>query len=115
MTDETEQTTLQDLFRVMNEMRAEQKELRAEQKDMRSEMNARFDKQDSELSAIRTTVDTLPSFEMVAEIESRQQVIEGDLKAVRSSQNQISGQQRQVMSKIDRAVTRIDRAGIPAE
>jgi len=108
MTNETEQATLQDLFRALN--------------GMRGEMNARFDTvekrldtQDAEIAAIRTTVDTLPPFDMVAGIENRQLAMENDVKDVRRSQNQIAGQQRQVMSKIDRAVQRLDRAGIPAE
>ncbi|MGI9504405.1 MAG: hypothetical protein ACR2RE_15255 [Geminicoccaceae bacterium] len=93
MADETEQNTLQDLFRVINEMRAETragfKEAMADRESIRSEMREGFAKTDvqhgevkGELKAIRDVVDN--------ELASQGQVdaLEGHLKDVQRTLRQ---------------------------
>ena len=113
MADESEQKTLQDLFRVMNDMRGEVRDLRGEVntrfEDLRSEMNTRFDKQDDEIAAIRKVLDedTATSKE-VAAMGDKIAMVQADLTTVKDLARETAGQQRRLQS-------RLDRAHLPAE
>ena len=99
MADETEQTTLQDLFRVMNDMRGDIG-------DLRGEMNARFDEAAAERQAIRDVVDTLASQEDFEELDRKIAVVATDTKATRTDV-------RNLKSEVSRLKTAVKDAGIP--
>ncbi|MGI9488230.1 MAG: hypothetical protein ACR2RF_20600 [Geminicoccaceae bacterium] len=103
MTDETEQKTLQDLFRVMN--------------DMRGEMNARFDSVEGKVDvgfadlngqtqAIREVVDTLASQEDFAELDRKIASVAVDTKATRTDVNNLK-------AEVSRLKSAVKNAGIP--
>ena len=53
MADESEQKTLQDLFRVINDMRGDIGDLRGEMNTRFERVDARFDAQDAKIDAVR--------------------------------------------------------------
>lgn len=123
MTDvDPEKATIGDLFRLMTELRADS----AKQAEWREGVSAKLEKIEGkleghtgELQAIRTVVDTLPSYEMVESIETAQNRMAEDIATARSAQHQATTFQRQTVSRLDRleagqdkVAKGLDRAGI---
>ena len=103
MADENEQNTLQDLFRVINDMRGE---VRSEIGDLRSEMNARFDEAAAERQAIREVVDTLASQEDFADLDRKISSVSADTQAARQAT-------RETKAEVSRLRSDVKAAGIP--
>ena len=117
MADETEQTTLQDLFRVMNDMRGEMnarfEQVDARFDDLRSEMNHRFDeaqaeraKLQDEASIIRTDMLELASHKDFVGLDDKIAIIANDSKATRQDV-------RNIKSELSRLKADVKKAGIP--
>lgn len=90
MADENDQKTLQDLFRVINEMRGD--------------MNTRFDEAAAERQAMRDVIDSLPTFDQVAALEAQTSGIAPLRKQV-----------HKLEADVGKVISRLDRAYIPAE
>lgn len=114
MTDDNDQQTLQDLFRVINDMRGE---MCGEIGELRSEMNARFDATDAkidmvrdelkgETQAIREVVDTLASQEDFAGLDRKISAVSADTQATR----QVT---QDVKAEVSRLRANVKAAGIP--
>ena len=71
---------------------------------MRGEMNKRFDEAAAERQAMRDVIDTLPTFDQVAALEAQTSGIAPLRKQV-----------RKVDADIAKVISRLDRAGVPAE
>jgi hypothetical protein len=124
-----QQATIQDIFRVVTALRAENAARFDAVENMVAAANAKLDghsaglaylraKSDEhsvlldahsgELEAIRQVVDGLPTMGSVTSLEDGQISIKRDTEAVRKEVRQIAAEQRKFAS-------RLDRAGIPAE
>jgi len=103
MTDETEQKTLQDLFRVINDMRGE---VRSEIGDLRSEMNTRFDEAAAERQAMREVIDTLASQEDFADLDRKISSVSADTQATRQAT-------QDVKAEVSRLRADVKAAGVP--
>src|SRR5262245_58600318 len=99
------EVTLKDLFRVINTRFSE---LRADMNDRFDKVNAKLDAHTDELEGIRKAVDELPSLASVENLEDGQAGIKRDTEALRKDVRQLAADQRKIIS-------RLDRAGIPAE
>jgi len=106
MADETEQSTLQDLFRVIKDMRAEQKDMRGEMNARFEQVDARFDEASAERQAIRDVVDALPSEEDFQELDRKVAVVANDTKATRTDS-------RNLKAEVSRLRSDVKAAGIP--
>ena len=106
MADETEQTTLQDLFRVMNDMRGEMN-ARFEQVDARfDKVDLRLDEAAAERQAIRDVVDTLASQEDFADLDRKISSVSADTQATRQATHEVK-------SEVSRLRSDVKTAGIP--
>ncbi len=85
MADETEQKTLQDLFRVINDMRAEMNTRFDAAGVERQEMRKSIDEVKGETQAIREVVDTLASQEDFADLDRKISSVSADTQAARQS------------------------------
>jgi len=113
------EVTLQDLWRHISGMESR---LRGEIQGVRTEMNERFDGQDKELAAvttkldihtgeleaIRSVVDDLASHKDVVNAERRIGTLAGEVNGMSTEIKKLDGNVRKLIS-------RVDRAGIPAE
>ena len=114
MADESEQKTLQDLFRVINdrfgELRTEigglRSEMHSEISSLRDEMNARFDEASAEREAMRSVIDTLPSEDDFQDLDRKIAVIANDTKATRTDV-------RNLKAETSRLRADVKAAGIP--
>jgi SMC interacting uncharacterized protein involved in chromosome segregation len=124
MTDvDPEKATIGDLFRLMTAMNKKldsQSETLDEHTETLAQHSAKLEAHTGELEGIRTVVDTLPSYEMVENIETAQNRMVEDLASARSSQQKATTFQRQTVSRLDRVeagqekiVKSLDKAGIP--
>ena len=110
MAEESNDETLQAIFRVVNDMRGEIG-------DLRGEMNARFDAQDAKIDAgfadlnaqtqaIREVVDTLASQEDFADLDRKISSVSADTQAARQAT-------RETKAEVSRLRADVKAAGIP--
>lgn len=99
MTDETEQKTLQDLFRVMNDMRGEMN-ARFEQVDKR------FDEAGAERQAMRGVIDSLASQDDFDALDRKISSVSADTQATRQGMHDVK-------AEVSRLRSDVKAAGIP--
>ena len=103
MADETEQTAMQDLFRVINEMRSE---TNAGLAGLRSEMNTRFNEAAAERQAKREEIDQLASQDDFDSLDRKISAVSADTQATRHAMNNIK-------AEVSRLRADVKTAGIP--
>lgn len=118
-----EKATIGDLFRLMTEVNKKLDDhtvTLAEHTALHGQHSAKLDAHTGELAAIRTVVDTLPTYEMVESVETAQNRMAEDIATARSAQHQATTHQRQTVSRLDRleagqkkVVQGLEKAGIP--
>jgi len=106
MTDESEQKTLQDLFRVINDMRGDMNTRFDEAAAERQEMRVSIEEVKGETQAIREVVDTLASQEDFADLDRKISSVSADTQAARQST-------RETKAEVSRLRADVKAAGIP--
>lgn len=117
MASEKDQKTLQDLFRIINDMRGEMntrfERVDARFDDIRGEMNARFKQVDArfgeaavERQAMRTVIDSLASQEDFAALDRKISAVSADTQATRQAT-------QDVKAEVSRLRGDVKAAGIP--